>query len=209
MAEFIPVQPFDIVIIGGNGDLARRKLLPALFHRYLDGQLHDTCRILGIARSDMSRDDYLNFAEAACKDATSDWKKEKWKKFSKYLSYIRMDATDGDADWGVVKKFLTKDDRPCVFYLATTPLIYVDICQALKQNGLNGPWSRLVLEKPIGTNLESARAINEGVGDVFPEESIYRIDHYLGKETVQNLLVLRYAAIRQYIVRADLVTQRH
>ena len=193
MAEFIPVQPFDIVIIGGNGDLAKRKLLPALFHRYLDGQICDTCRIYAVARTDMSRADYVKLAEESCKEATDDWDNKKWKLFSKYLSYLSMDATDPDSDWGQVKKYLTKDDRPCVFYLATTPLIYVDICKALKANGLNGPWSRLVLEKPIGTDLESARAINEGVGDVFPEESIYRIDHYLGKETVQNLLVLRFA----------------
>lgn len=193
MAEFIPVEPFDIVIIGGNGDLAKRKLLPALFHRYLDGQIHDSCRIFAIARTEIGRDEYVQIAKAACKEATSDWDDAKWNTFAKHLSYVSMDATDPDADWDAIKKRLTKDERPCIFYLATTPLIYVKICQALKANGLNGPWSRLVLEKPIGKDLQSAQSINLGVGEVFPENSIYRIDHYLGKETVQNLLVLRFA----------------
>ena len=193
MAEFIPVEPFDLVIIGGNGDLARRKLLPALFHRYLDGQIHDSCRIYAIARTDITPTEYLAFARNACKTATKAWDRARWKAFSRHVSYLSMDATDPEADWGQVKTYLTGDQRPCVFYLATTPHIYVDICQALKANGFNGPRSRLVLEKPIGSNIESARAINEGVGDVFPEDSVYRIDHYLGKETVQNLLVLRFA----------------
>lgn len=191
--SFIPVDPFDIVIFGGTGDLSRRKLLPALYHRFLDGQIHESCRIFGTARTEMSRAEYLDFAEDACQKATKDWDSRKWKTFAKHLSYKAMDATDPDADWDEMKRYLTKDGRPCIFYLATTPLIYVKICKALKANDLNGPWSRLVLEKPIGKDLASAREINEGVGDVFPESSIYRIDHYLGKETVQNLLVLRFA----------------
>ncbi len=193
MAEFIPVDPFDIVIIGGNGDLAKRKLLPALFHRYLDGQIHDSCQILALARSDMTVEAFKDFAKKACKNATKIWDADKWKNFSQHLSYMSMDATDPKADWDSVKAKLPNTDRPLVFYLATTPLIYVDICKALKANDLNTDCARLVLEKPIGTDLASAQAINRGVGEVFPEKSVYRIDHYLGKETVQNLLVLRFA----------------
>jgi len=193
MAEFIPVEPFDIVIMGGNGDLSRRKLLPALFHRHLDGQIHPSCRIVAVARQNMSRADFVDFAEVACRKATQNWDESTWTDFASRLFYQIMDATDKNGPWDKIKKHLTRDDRICVFYLATTPRIYVDICDALKANGLNGPWSRLVLEKPIGTDLASAREINRGVGAVFPENSIYRIDHYLGKETVQNLLVLRFA----------------
>lgn len=193
MAEFIPVEPFDIVIFGGTGDLSRRKLIPALFHRYLDGQIDKSCKIIGIARSEVTRVEFVEFAHDACKAATDKWKDGKWKNFAGLLEYIAMDVTKEGTDWVPLKSFLSNDGRPCVFYLATTPLIYVATCEALGAAGLNTPTARLVLEKPIGKDLNSAMAINAGVGAVFDEHAIYRIDHYLGKETVQNLLVLRFA----------------
>jgi len=193
MAQFIPVDPFDIVIFGGTGDLSKRKLIPALFHRYLDGQIDKSCKIIGVARSEMTRAEFQAFAKKACQSAAKDWGESKWKGFSSLLEYEAMDVTAEDADWDALKSHLNNDGRPQIYYLATTPLIYVDICQALGRVNLNTPTARLVLEKPIGTDLASARTINEGVGAVFDEHAIYRIDHYLGKETVQNLLVLRFA----------------
>ena len=195
MAEFIPVDPFDIVIFGGTGDLARRKLLPALFHRWRDGQLDASTRIIGVSRSDLDDAGFHAFAFEACDEATPEsLNKTEWKKFQKHLQFFQMDATDADADWDTLKAALTiQAGRPTIFYLAVTPKIYVPICQALGQAGLAENDARIVLEKPIGTDLGSARAINEGVGAVFAEDCIYRIDHYLGKETVQNLLVLRFA----------------
>ena len=198
MAKFIPVDPFDIVIFGGTGDLTRRKLLPALFHRYLDGQIDSSCKIIGVARSDLSRQDFRDLAqkacaENACKERALNWSDEKWKGFEALLDYVQMDVLKDDANWAGLKSHLNKDERTRIFYLATTPLIYVATCEALGAEGLNGPNARLVLEKPIGTDLESAQAINRGVGAIFDETAVYRIDHYLGKETVQNLLVLRFA----------------
>ncbi|MEL7042740.1 MAG: glucose-6-phosphate dehydrogenase [Pseudomonadota bacterium] len=195
MAEFIPVGSFDIVIFGGRGDLAQRKLLPALYHRWLDGQIPEDCRIIAVSRSEMDDTAFHAFAYQACEAATPETlKKTDWQRFAPHLHYVAMDATQEDADWGVLKSLLTlQDDRPLVFYLAVTPKIYVPICQALGAAGLNGPGARIVLEKPIGTDLKSAKAINAGVGAVFEEACIYRIDHYLGKETVQNLMVLRFA----------------
>ena len=198
MAKFIPVDPFDIVIFGGTGDLTRRKLLPALFHRYLDGQIDSSCKIIGVARSDLSLQDYRNLAKEACadnacKERALNWSDEKWKGFEALLAYVQMDVLKKDANWKGLKSHLNKDERTCIFYLATTPLIYVATCEALGAEGLNGPNARLVLEKPIGTDLDSAQAINKGVGAIFDETAVYRIDHYLGKETVQNLLVLRFA----------------
>jgi len=195
MAEFIPVGSFDIVIFGGTGDLSRRKLLPALYHRWADGQIPDETRIIGVSRSEMNDDAFRTFAYEACCEATPDTlKKSDWKKFEQHLHYVTMDATDPEADWADLKAHLTLEDaRPLVFYLAVTPKIYVPICEALGKAGLSGGNARVVLEKPIGTDLESAHVINEGVGAVFREECIYRIDHYLGKETVQNLMVLRFA----------------
>lgn len=193
MAEFIPVDPFDIVIFGGTGDLSKRKLIPALFHRFLDGQIDKSCRIIGVARSKLSREEFVDLAEAACKAVSSDWVEHKWTEFSKFLEYIFMDVTKAGPSWETLKGYLTNDGRPQVFYLATTPLIYTSICKVLGEVGLNTPNARLVLEKPIGTDLASAQEINAGVGAIFEEKSIYRIDHYLGKETVQNLIVLRFA----------------
>ena len=192
MAEFIPVQPFDIVIFGGTGDLSRRKLLPALFHRFLDGQLADNARIIGAARTKMDRDAFTKMAKEACYDASEERPNSKWEKFAQLLQYIAIDTTADDANWDELKALLNKDGHPVIYYMATTPLIYVATCQALGKAGLNTPNARLVLEKPIGTDLQSARTINDGVGAVFPENSIFRIDHYLGKETVQNLMVLRF-----------------
>jgi glucose-6-phosphate 1-dehydrogenase len=195
MAEFIPVGSFDIVIFGGTGDLSRRKLLPALYHRWADGQIPEDARIIGVSRSEMDDAAFRAFAFEACTEASADsLKKSEWKKFEKHLHYVTMDATNPDADWVDLKSHLTVDPaRPLIIYLAVTPKIYVPICQALGKAGLSDGNTRIVLEKPIGTDLASAREINEGVGAIFKEESIYRIDHYLGKETVQNLMVLRFA----------------
>lgn len=192
-SEFVPVGPFDIVIFGGTGDLSERKLLPALYHRFLDGQIEESCKIIGLARSQMKTDAFKAFAKKTCQNASSNFEECKWAEFEDRLHYIGMDATHEDADWQPLKDLLTFDERPIVLYLATTPLIYVAVCEALKKADLNLPQMRLVLEKPIGTDLASAKVINDGTGAVFDENAIFRIDHYLGKETVQNLLVLRFS----------------
>ena len=195
MAQFLPVDPFDLVIFGATGDLSRRKLLPALYHRYLDGQIADNCRIIGLTRQDIGGVSFQDFTKKACQEASdsSSWDEGVWGKFSQLLSYMPL-ANDALADeWARFKACLSADGRACVFYLATPPSAYVAICQALGEYGLNTAHARLVIEKPIGTDLNSAKTINEGVGAVFAENAIYRIDHYLGKESVQNLLALRFA----------------
>ncbi len=195
MATFVPVDPFDLVIFGGTGDLSRRKLLPALFHRWMDGQIPETSRIIGSARTVMSSTQFRAFARKACKQATGkNWKDQAWSAFARLLSYVAMDATRPDANWDELKSALSEDTaRNRIFYLATAPQLYVDICRMLGSRQLAGPDTRVVLEKPIGTDLASAMAINAGVGEVFSESQVFRIDHYLGKETVQNLMVLRFA----------------
>lgn len=194
MAEFIPVERFDIVIFGGTGDLSRRKLLPALYHRWLDGQIPAESTIVGTARSELSRDAYLKMARDACEAASGEsWDAGAWEAFSSLLQYVSIDATSRDADWAELKSLLSSDSTgPRVYYLATAPRLYVPVCEALGEAGLAAANARVVLEKPIGTDLESARHINDGVGRVFKESQIFRIDHYLGKETVQNLMVLRF-----------------
>ena len=193
MAEFVPVEPFDIVIFGVTGDLSRQKLLPALFHRYCDGQIDDISRIIGVARGAMEAEAFLDLVRQSCSAATDSFVEEKWHKFATLLSYCEIDATDEKADWDGVKAVLSQDARPRIFYLAVAPRLYVPICEALGQAGLKNAGARVVLEKPIGSDLQSADEINKGVGAVFDEHHIFRMDHYLGKETVQNLLILRFA----------------
>ena len=193
MAEFVPVEPFDIVIFGVTGDLSRQKLLPALFHRYCDGQIDDTSRIVGVARGAMHTESFLDLVRDSCTAATDSFSEEKWKKFSALLEYFDIDATDEQADWDGLKGALANDSRPRIFYLAVAPRLYVPICEALGKAGFKNAGARVVLEKPIGSDLQSADEINTGVGAVFDEHHIFRMDHYLGKETVQNLLILRFA----------------
>ena len=197
LAKFVPVDAFDIVIFGGTGDLSRRKLLPALYHRWVDGQIPESSTIIGTARSDMDTKAYRALAKEACETASGkSWDAAAWEKFEKLLHYVRIDATDPGGDWAALKKKLKPgEERPRIFYLATSPHLYVDICRALGAAELAGGLSRVVLEKPIGTDLKSAQAINDGVAAVFDERQVFRIDHYLGKETVQNLMVLRFGNI--------------
>jgi glucose-6-phosphate 1-dehydrogenase len=196
MAEFIPVPPFDLVVFGATGDLSLRKLFPALLHRFLDGQIPAQSRIIGVARSDLDTEAFRNmvhesrgrFAPGACVDEA------KCAEFQTHIDYVRLDATAPASAWGPLQKTLANGNGNArIFYLATAPSLFVAIAKRLAEADLVTPEARIVLEKPIGRDLATAREINDGVGAVFDEQNTFRIDHYLGKETVQNLLVLRFA----------------
>jgi len=195
MAKFIPVDVFDLVIFGGAGDLALRKLLPALYHRDRDCQMPAGCRIISLGRSGMDHDDFLQKVRDSLSTrlADSEFSEELWQAFSQRLQYIQTDALDPGHWQGLSAALEGHENRIRVFYLATAPRLFGPIAQGLQQNGLINEKVRIVLEKPVGTDYESARKINDQVGACFPENSIFRIDHYLGKETVQNLLALRFA----------------
>jgi glucose-6-phosphate 1-dehydrogenase len=195
MAKLIPVDEFDLVIFGGTGDLAMRKLLPALYHRDRDKQFTGASRIIASGRSKLSRKQYLVTVEAALRSnlAEGEFDVAYWKTFSGRIEYLQIDASSPN-DWdGLIKTLDGKEDRIRVVYLATAPSLFGPIAKGLKKNGLITPTSRIVLEKPLGRDLASASEINDQVGKCFSENQIYRIDHYLGKETVQNLLALRFA----------------
>jgi glucose-6-phosphate 1-dehydrogenase len=195
MAKFIPVELFDLVIFGGAGDLALRKLLPALYHRDRDGQLPAGSRILSIGRSDLGQEAFLAEVEQALRDnlAAAEFSEPQWTAFAGRLCYVRADALD-PASWGELTSALEgHEDRIRVVYLATVPKLFGAIARGCRENGLITERTRIVLEKPVGRDFESARLINDQVGECFPENRIFRIDHYLGKETVQNLLALRFA----------------
>ena len=191
----IPVDPFDYVVFGGTGDLAERKLLPALYHRQMAGQLTDPTRIIGASRSEMSHDEYRSFARDALKQHLKDgeYHDDEVETFLKRLFYVAVDAKS-EKGWPELKALLDEgQDRVRAFYLAVGPALFGDISEKIRSNGLVTDETRIVVEKPIGRDLDSARALNRTIGEVFTEEQIYRIDHYLGKETVQNLMALRFA----------------
>lgn len=193
-SQIIPVEPFDFIIFGATGDLAERKLLPALYQRQVAGQFFDPSRIIGSSRTKMSNAEYRRYAEAALKEhvKAEELDPEALKTFLERLSYVAADATTGEG-FDKLKESIGKDDVIRVFYLAVAPALFGKIAQQISQNGLVNDKVRIVVEKPIGRDLESAKLLNDTIGSVFRENQIFRIDHYLGKETVQNLMALRFA----------------
>jgi glucose-6-phosphate 1-dehydrogenase len=194
MAKIIPVSTFDFVVFGATGDLTLRKLLPALYYRFRDGQMPADSRVIGAARSNLTDDDYRGRAERALEEhvVPGDLDPTTVERFLAQLHYVSIDAASAGADWGGLAALLDPA-RVRVFYLATSPALYGQICRALSAASLVTAKSRVVLEKPIGRDLASAQEINDSVGAVFTEAQTFRIDHFLGKETVQNLLALRFA----------------
>ncbi|MEC5322812.1 MULTISPECIES: glucose-6-phosphate dehydrogenase [unclassified Aurantimonas] len=195
-SQIIPVEPFDYVVFGGNGDLAERKLLPALYHRDHDGQIPDASRIIGASRSEISDEDYRAFARQALAkhvDA-ADMHQVSVDRFLSRLHYRKVDAR-ADEGWDELRALLDEagEDRIRAFYLAVGPSLFADFARQIGEKGLSSSNMRLVIEKPVGRDLKSACELNQIIADHFTEEQVFRIDHYLGKETVQNLMVLRFA----------------
>jgi glucose-6-phosphate 1-dehydrogenase len=195
VSRVIPVDVFDLVVFGATGDLARRKLFPALFYRWCDGQMPPEMRVFGVARRAMTDAEFRASARTAIDDhvAAADRDAAAVDAFLARLHYFAADA-GADAGWAELAAALAAAPaRIRVFYLATGPELFGPICDRLGGSGMVTGDARIVVEKPIGKSLASARAVNEAVGRHFPEAQIYRIDHYLGKETVQNLMALRFA----------------
>ncbi len=186
---------FDLVFFGGTGDLTWRKLMPALFQAFRHGKLPPGGRILAVARDERSDADYRafireRFAEVDSSKRPND---DEFNRFAELLHYRRMDLSQ-PSDYAGLKAWL--DERgadTAVLYLATSPHLFPVICEQLGAAGLNGPQVRVVLEKPLGHDLASAQEINRVVRSVFSERQAFRIDHYLGKPAVQNLMALRFA----------------
>ncbi|MBX2849373.1 MAG: glucose-6-phosphate dehydrogenase [Acidiferrobacterales bacterium] len=184
----------NIVIVGGEGDLAFRKLYPALYSLHKENLLADCTRIVGFGRGKYSFEEFMS---TMCdwtqkSDYVSDFDKSAWQSFSKRVLQFKGDAT-AEEDLVRLKKQLGDDD--IVFYLSTPPSIFAPICESMGAAGVVTDNTRLVVEKPLGTSLDSFNEINDTLFRTFEENQIYRIDHYLGKETVQNLLALRFANI--------------
>ena len=184
---------FDMVLFGGTGDLVMRKLLPALYQAYKAGLLHPDGRIIALGRKDLGRDGYLAQVQAlALAHVKQDFDPAAWAAFLERIDFYRLDATDANDYAGLAQRLASNGERVTVCYLATAPHLFVGICEYLAAVGLNRPSVRVVLEKPLGHDLASSCEINASVARFFDEDQVYRIDHYLGKESVQNLMAIRF-----------------
>ncbi len=188
------LKPSDIVIFGGTGDLSLRKILPALYYRLRDGQLPKDSRIIVLGRAQRTREEHL----ASVREAfgrfvpEKEFQEDNFMHLMEHVQYHSLDAKD-IASFESLKVLIDHNPRPVrVFYLATPAVIYGAICEKLSAVGALTETTRVVLEKPIGYGLNSFEDINSNVRQYLEENQIYRIDHYLGKETVQNLMVLRF-----------------
>ena len=195
VARVIPVDPFDLVVFGATGDLARRKILPSLWRRFVEGQMPPEALVIGAARSDLTADDFRALTADALAEHLGDEPADPAtiKPFLERLDYVTLDAGD-EGGW---KELAGKMREGVVqaHYFSVAPPLFADLAAGLDRHGLNQPETRVVIEKPFGHDLESARALNVMLARHFTESQIYRIDHYLGKETVQNLMAVRFANV--------------
>ena len=185
---------FDLVLFGGTGDLAWRKLMPALFQAFRHGSLPEDGRIIGVARDELSDDGYRELIQSrfAAVEGAKRPSPEEFKKFASMLYYLRMDLSRAQDYAKLADLLKQRDASTVVMYLATAPALFTQVVEQIAAAGLNGPKTRVVLEKPLGHDLASNRAINKAVCKVLAEHQVFRIDHYLGKPSVQNLFAMRF-----------------
>ena len=193
VSRVIPAPAFDLVIFGATGDLAQRKILPGLYHRFAVGQMPQDAQIIGAARTEMGTEAFRDAVGASLAKFVPEvaQQPDQLAAFLNRITYVRVDATgtDGWPELGAVMRA----DLVRAFYLSVSPSLFGAIAAKLHDYGIATPDSRIVVEKPFGHDLASARALNADLRRSFDESQIYRIDHYLGKETVQNLMALRFA----------------
>ncbi|PUE18186.1 glucose-6-phosphate dehydrogenase [Limnohabitans sp. MMS-10A-160] len=185
---------FDLVFFGGTGDLVWRKLMPALFQAYRHGSLPEGGRIIGVGRDDLSDEQYRQQIQTRFEQVEGEKRpnSEEFARFAALLRYVRMDLSKPEAYAALAARLAERETDHVVMYLSTAPSLFTTVCEQLAASGLNTPKTRIVLEKPLGHDLASNRAINTAVGQVFKEQQIFRIDHYLGKPGVQNLFAMRF-----------------
>lgn len=192
----MPKNNFDMVLFGATGDLAMRKLLPSLYHAHAEGLLHPQARILGVSRSVLDTAAYIAKVEQDARVHIGTHDPQVWQDFLSRIIYQSVDVTCFEHFEALAKTVHSRTETDSiVVYLSTSPQFFAETCRQLAAVGLNGDNVRIVLEKPLGTDLASSQQINTDVGRFFREEQIYRIDHYLGKESLQNLLPLRFANV--------------
>ncbi|MCK0166984.1 glucose-6-phosphate dehydrogenase [Jannaschia sp. S6380] len=195
VSRTIPVDTFDLVLFGATGDLATRKILPSLYRRFVAGQMPEDARIIGAARSELSDDGFRDEVRGAIDEFVSKDKHDASMidAFCGQCSYIPIDAK-GEGGWKELKASV-RDDVVKAFYFSVGPSLFGPLAEKLRGHGIACDNSRLVVEKPFGTDQDTARKLNDDLAASFAETQIYRIDHFLGKETVQNLMAVRFANV--------------
>ena len=195
--------PSSLIFFGVTGDLSRKKLLPAIYDLANRGLLSPSFGLVGFGRRQWSDADFAEFVhDAVQKNARTEWNQDVWEQLAAGIRFISGEFTDADA-FKRLRETLSRLDLErgtrgnYAYYLSIPPRSFAEVTDQLRSSGLaqhrEGSWRRVIIEKPFGHDLESARDLNNIVESVFPSDSIFRIDHYLGKETVQNLLALRFA----------------
>ena len=189
-----PNNAIDLALFGALGDLAMRKLFPALYHLDREGLMPESTRIMGLARQEHDVASFRQLVNDALQKRlkSGEQDKQSLERFLARLDYLQLDFSSVDG-YDAIRQWRKGSPRPMVVYLSVGARIYGDICRHLHASKSLDEESRVVVEKPIGSDLHSSIEINDAIGEVFPESRIYRIDHYLGKETVQNLIALRFA----------------
>ena len=185
----------DIIIFGGHGDLALRKLIPALYHLCQDEHLDAETRIIAVSREPLSTQEYCSLIKEKFIDNFKDasYNESAFEKFTSRLEYLSIDLTEEKAYKKLTQLLEGYEERERINYLSTAPSLFGEVCENLDREELILENSRVVLEKPIGNDLKSSQVINDEVAKYFTESVIFRIDHYLGKDTVQNILALRFS----------------
>ncbi len=185
---------FDLVLFGGTGDLVWRKLMPALFQAFRHGTLPEGGRIIGVGRDSLSHAQYRALIQSRFDkvDLAKRPSAEEFERFAAILEFVRMDLSKPDDYATLAASLQERKADTVVMYVATAPSLFTTVCEQLAAAGLNTPHTRVVLEKPLGHDLASNRAINHTVRRFFEEKQVFRIDHYLGKPAVQNLFALRF-----------------
>ncbi|MEJ7726982.1 MAG: glucose-6-phosphate dehydrogenase, partial [Actinomycetes bacterium] len=195
--------PCGLVIFGVTGDLSRKKLMPAVYDLANRGLLPPGFALVGFARRDWADQDFAQVVHESVKEhARTPFREETWKQLAEGFRFVQGDFDD-DVAFDTLRKTIAELDVARgtsgnhAFYLSVPPKFFPNVVQQLKEHGLadgqGGAWRRVVIEKPFGHDLASAQELNRIVDEVFPTGSVFRIDHYLGKETVQNILALRFA----------------
>lgn len=199
-------EPMTLVIFGATGDLAQRKLLPAIMDLYCRDLLPDDFKIIGFSRKDLSNDDYREFVKNAVEKSNSNHPESKVAEWIGHIFYKQGDLNQIE-DYEGLESFLSETDgNVCsnrIFYLAVPPILYESVFNNLSESGLakecdrggkDGPgWTRVLVEKPFGSDADHAKQLDKTLGKLFKEEQIFRIDHYLAKDTIQNILTFRFA----------------
>lgn len=191
VSRVIPVDPFDLVIFGGTGDLAKRKIIPGLFRRFAAGQIPAEARIIGAARANLDTPTYRAMLQDAILEfGVKNPDADVLAAFLERFDYVAIDAM-GEAGWEELAKKM-RPDTVRAFYFSVAPSLFGALAERLHKRGIALSDSRIVVEKPFGRDLKSSQQLNATLSEHFSEKQIYRIDHYLGKETVQNLMAIRF-----------------